>query len=92
MDSTPFQIYNYEELVLKKGRPYRSHIEARSDTVMSLSRVLLALGYQPHGNERMYNGFTGRMMEGLIFLGPTFYQRLKHMVDDKIHSRARGPV
>ena len=78
--------------MLKKGRPYRSHIEARSDTVMSLSRVLLALGYQPHGNERMYNGFTGRMMEGLIFLGPTFYQRLKHMVDDKIHSRARGPV
>jgi DNA-directed RNA polymerase II subunit RPB2 len=40
----------------------------------------------------MYNGHTGRKLEAHIFLGPTFYQRLKHMVDDKIHSRARGPL
>merc|ERR1711920_704846 len=39
----------------------------------------------------MYNGHTGRMMEAQIFFGPTYYQRLRHMVDDKIHSRARGP-
>ncbi len=35
--------------------------------------------------------FFGRISKFLI-LGPTYYQRLKHMVDDKIHSRARGPV
>lgn len=40
----------------------------------------------------MYSGFTGRPLDALIFLGPTYYQRLKHMVDDKIHSRARGMV
>lgn len=40
----------------------------------------------------LYNGHTGRKMTAQIFLGPTYYQRLKHMVDDKIHSRARGPV
>jgi len=40
----------------------------------------------------MYNGFTGKKMEVMIFLGPTFYQRLKHMVDDKMHSRGRGPI
>ncbi|MEC7689041.1 MAG: DNA-directed RNA polymerase subunit B, partial [Candidatus Thermoplasmatota archaeon] len=44
------------------------------------------------GNEVMYNGMTGEQLKYDIFIGPTFYQRLKHMVDDKIHSRARGPV
>ncbi|XP_043915093.1 DNA-directed RNA polymerase II subunit RPB2 [Protopterus annectens] len=42
--------------------------------------------------EVLYNGFTGRKLTSQIFLGPTYYQRLKHMVDDKIHSRARGPL
>ena len=40
----------------------------------------------------MYNPFTGERLEIEIFLGPTYYQRLKHMVDDKIHSRSRGVV
>jgi DNA-directed RNA polymerase II subunit RPB2 len=40
----------------------------------------------------LYCGFTGRKMNTQVFFGPTYYQRLKHMVNDKIHSRARGPV
>jgi len=44
------------------------------------------------GNEILYDGFTGTQMEAAIFLGPAFYQRLKHMVRDKRHSRARGPM
>jgi len=40
----------------------------------------------------MYNGFTGKRLEVMIFLNPTYYQRLKHMVGDKIHSRGRGPT
>jgi hypothetical protein len=40
----------------------------------------------------LYNGFTGRKLNAQVFIGPTYYQRLKHMVDDKIHSRARGPI
>lgn len=62
------------------------------DTVESISAKLHTLGYQLRGNEVMYNGFTGKKMEVMIFLGPTFYQRLKHMVDDKMHSRGRGPI
>lgn len=50
------------------------------------------LGFTRYGNEVMYNGHTGRRLESQVFLGPTYYQRLKHMVDDKIHSRARGRV
>jgi DNA-directed RNA polymerase II subunit RPB2 len=50
------------------------------------------LGFQKYGFETMYNGMTGEMMEVKIFIGPTYYQRLKHMVNDKIHSRSRGPI
>lgn len=61
-------------------------------TVDEISKVLKAQNYQKHGNECLYSGHTGRPMDTLIFLGPTFYQRLKHLVDDKLHARARGPV
>jgi DNA-directed RNA polymerase II subunit RPB2 len=54
--------------------------------------VLRQYGYEESGTETLYNGFTGQKLEAKIFIGPTYYQRLKHMVDDKIHSRARGPV
>jgi DNA-directed RNA polymerase II subunit RPB2 len=61
-------------------------------SVNDFSTVLHQNGYQLRGNETMYNGHTGRRLQAKIFFGPTYYQRLKHMVDDKIHSRARGPV
>uniref|UniRef100_A0ABD2X6B4 DNA-directed RNA polymerase subunit beta n=1 Tax=Trichogramma kaykai TaxID=54128 RepID=A0ABD2X6B4_9HYME len=60
--------------------------------VQKISSLLVDYGYQLRGNEVMYNGHTGRKINAQVFLGPTYYQRLKHMVDDKIHSRARGPV
>ena len=43
------------------------------------------LKLEPHSNEVMYCGTTGKQMPTSIFMGPIFYQRLKHMVDDKIH-------
>jgi DNA-directed RNA polymerase II subunit RPB2 len=61
-------------------------------TVDAISRLLREHGYQSRGFEIMYNGHTGKKLQAQIFLGPTYYQRLKHMVDDKIHARARGPV
>ena len=63
-----------------------------SVTVENISRALHACGYQSRGWEIMYNGHTGRQLQAQIFLNPTYYQRLKHMVDDKMHSRGRGPV
>lgn len=63
-----------------------------SPTIDSISDLLRSQGYQSRGYEVMYSPITGRKMEHQIFIGPTYYQRLKHMVADKIHSRARGPV
>ncbi|VZI08302.1 unnamed protein product [Fusarium fujikuroi] len=61
-------------------------------TVDSVSELLRKHGYQSRGFEVMYNGHTGRKLRAQVFFGPTYYQRLRHMVDDKIHARARGPV
>ena len=56
-----------------------------------LGDILEDLGFQRHCDEVLYNGRTGEQLKVNIFMGPTFYQRLKHMVDDKIHSRSNGP-
>jgi DNA-directed RNA polymerase II subunit RPB2 len=60
--------------------------------VKTIAEELQKLGYESYGNEVMYNGLTGEQMETSIFIGPVFYQRLKHMVNDKVHSRATGPM
>jgi DNA-directed RNA polymerase II subunit RPB2 len=60
--------------------------------VDAMSKKLLELGYEAHGNELMYNGLTGEQIECNVFMGPVFYQRLKHMVNDKQHSRSIGPM
>ena len=57
----------------------------------SLGDLLEHFGFQRHCDEILYNGRTGEQLKVNIFMGPTFYQRLKHMVDDKIHSRSTGP-
>ena len=62
-------------------------------TVDNLSETLRdQFGMEPYGNEIMYNGYTGRMMETSIFIGPCYYQRLRHCSADKLHSRASGPL
>jgi DNA-directed RNA polymerase beta subunit len=48
--------------------------------------------FQKHGNEILYNGQTGRQMHTEIFIGPTYYFRLKHMVAEKINARGKGPM
>lgn len=53
---------------------------------------LRAAGYNYHGNEPMYSGITGREFAADIFCGVVFYQRLRHMVNDKFQVRTTGPV
>jgi DNA-directed RNA polymerase II subunit RPB2 len=60
--------------------------------VDDICKELLKVGYEAHGNELLHNGLTGEQHECSVFMGPVFYQRLKHMVNDKAHSRAIGPM
>jgi DNA-directed RNA polymerase II subunit RPB2 len=60
--------------------------------VSTIINELQRVGYESYGNEIMYNGMTGEEIETSIFIGPVFYQRLKHMVNDKQHSRSIGPM
>ena len=60
--------------------------------VKNICDELIKLGYEAHGNELLYNGLTGEQHECSVFMGPVFYQRLKHMVNDKAHSRSIGPM
>ena len=62
-----------------------------SKRVSDLRTEMILRGFEPHGHETLYNGETGEMMEADIFMGPIYYQRLKHMVEDKINYRATGP-
>jgi hypothetical protein len=52
--------------------------------------MLTKMGYHNSGNQLLYNGFTGEQIYSEIFIGPTYYMRLKHMVKDKINYRATG--
>ena len=58
----------------------------------NISKILESFEYEKHGNEVLYSGITGEQLKTSIFIGPTYYQRLKHLSNDKIHSRASGPV
>lgn len=53
---------------------------------------LLSLGFRDNGLETLYNGETGEQFKVRIYIGNMYYLRLKHMVENKIHSRARGPI
>ncbi|HLC85053.1 MAG TPA: DNA-directed RNA polymerase subunit B [Candidatus Nanoarchaeia archaeon] len=58
----------------------------------NLRKELLELGFNEKGLETMYNGVTGERLTARIFVGNMYYLRLKHMVANKLHSRALGPI
>ncbi|MFH0949204.1 MAG: DNA-directed RNA polymerase subunit B [Candidatus Aenigmatarchaeota archaeon] len=57
-----------------------------------IREALVKLGFRDDGKESMYDGVSGRILSAQILIGPTYYQKLHHMVANKIQSRARGPV
>jgi len=62
-----------------------------ADTAAAASEALIRNGLNYTGKDVMYSGVSGEPLDAYIFSGPVFYQKLKHMVLDKMHARARGP-
>jgi DNA-directed RNA polymerase beta subunit len=71
------------------GTPFTSN---STDIAESICKRLKENGFERHGNECLINGMTGEMIDAQVFCAPVFYQRLKHMVSDKLHSRSQGHV
>ena len=57
-----------------------------------IGNMLTEYGFHSSGDQIMYNGLTGEQLDTSIYIGPTYYMRLKHMVKDKINYRAKGPI
>lgn len=84
-----------ELIAAKAGALKVTYVDATpfyKDDISKYQAVLLKAGYSPDGTEVMYNGATGELIEQPITIGIVFYQRLYHMVADKMHARATGKV
>lgn len=55
-------------------------------------KELIKNGFEGYGNEVLYNGRTGKPFKSQIFMGIGYYQRLKHLVSEKMHARGKGDV
>jgi len=84
-----------ESMIAKAGVKLGTQMDATpfstQKRVQESSNLLSSIGLHPHGHEILYNGQTGEMMQTEIFMGPTYYLRLKQMVEDKINYRDTGP-
>jgi len=66
------------------GTPFNNY------DIETIYKILEDNGFDKTGDETMYCGLTGKKMNSKIFIGVNYYIRLKHLVQEKIHARARG--
>lgn len=65
--------------------------QVKGSNYSTYAPLMVKAGFNSTGNEVLYNGMSGDQLAADIYMGPTYYMRLKHMVKDKINYRARGP-
>ena len=65
--------------------------QSKGPNYSTYGNLLLKSGFHSSGNQILYDAMSGEQLKSEIFIGPTYYMRLKHMVKDKINYRARGP-
>ncbi|KRZ16703.1 DNA-directed RNA polymerase I subunit RPA2, partial [Trichinella zimbabwensis] len=91
-DATPFKFSDEQPAVEYFGQLLtKGNVDLKNCLIKQLTSLIEA-GYNYYGNERMYSGIDGRMLEVDIFFGVVYYQRLRHMVADKFQVRATGAV
>jgi DNA-directed RNA polymerase subunit B' len=64
----------------------------KGNTEAEFKEILKKAGFEEHGEEVLYDGMTGKKITSKIFIGTIYYQRLHHLVSNKMHVRSRGPV
>ncbi len=85
----------FETIAGKYASIYARYVDgtpAAKDDLNEIKIKLLKAGYSPDGTELVYDGRTGEMLHAPILIGVVYYEKLHHMVADKIHARPRGPV
>lgn len=86
---------NYAAVPSSTSNGRRNHSDVPNDptrpTPHSLATTLLRHSFSYTGKDLLHSGTSGLPLPAYIFTGPIYYQKLKHMVADKMHARARGP-
>ena len=85
----------YELVAGKTGALAGRYIDGTtfaSEPIDGIRKELMGLGFSEDGTEVLFDGETGERMEARIYVGNMYYLKLKHMVANKLHSRARGPI
>lgn len=86
-----FECLTGKASVVAGERDYGFGDAFRTHPVEEMGKVLIDHGFSWEGKDYFTSGITGDPHEAYLFNGPIYYQRLKHMVQDKMHSRSRGP-
>ena len=89
---TEFSVNSAENITKKFKREQITRMAKQIEKFREEKKTWSGEYLNHHGWEKMTNGMTGELMDAKIFIGPTYYQRLKHMVKDKMHARATGHV
>ncbi|CAK5076774.1 unnamed protein product [Meloidogyne enterolobii] len=87
------ELLSGKNALMGEPRQWRLHYGTAfgGDDVKSVSQNLANFGYNFLGKDMLTSGITGQQMSAYIYFGPIYYQKLKHMVIDKMHARSKGP-
>ena len=85
-------VRRWVQFILNPNDPFLIELSETLRLRREASSTLLKYGFSYVGKDMLYSGISGEPLQVYIFMGPVFYQKLKHMVMDKMHARAHRAV